>query len=66
MDEIKIGSRVYTTVSVCGKTQRISLGVVVSDDGGGTCGVDIMSLHGGAPWVGLHEKSNLILEDDAA
>jgi hypothetical protein len=57
------GKTVYTTVSVCGERKRVSPGLVVSDTGNGCCDVDIMSLHGGRPWIQTHDKASLDVVD---
>lgn len=48
------GMKVRRFVSACGEQVEVGPGVVVSDDDSGVCRVDIMSLHGGAPWI-VHE-----------
>lgn len=52
MSDIKIGDTVRTGVYVCGEWQPMSKGVVVSQSMDGSIShVDIMSLHGGRPWI---------------
>lgn len=50
---MKIGQRVWTGVYVLGKWQRMALGVIVAIHSG-YYDVDVMSLHGGAPWITSH------------
>jgi len=47
---IHVGSKVETSVSVAGERRPMAIGIVVSTHDG-YCKVDIMSLHGGAPWI---------------
>ncbi len=56
--EIKIGDRVQVGVYVGRKWVPMHAGIVVSQTfDGSVFGVDIMSLHGGAPWV-IQEQAN--------
>jgi hypothetical protein len=57
------GRRVMRTVSIAGKEIVLGPGTVTRDEGTGTCEVDIMSLHGGAPWLLLESKASLRLAD---
>ena len=60
---IQVGSRVRCGVYVGGVWRPSSLGIVVSQSFDGTVsGVDVMSLHGGAPWVHQQATSHLRLE----
>ena len=52
------GQYVWTTVSVNGQTQRMAKGVITGIHSG-YCDVDVMSLHGGAPWIQQHTNSSL-------
>ena len=52
------GQYVWTTVTVNGKTQRMAKGEIVGIHSG-YCDVDVMSLHGGAPWIQQHDNSSL-------
>jgi hypothetical protein len=62
---IKIGDKVYTTVSVCGRIVRMSPGIVVEQTSDSSVSsVDVMSLHGGRPWIRLEATSNLIPFDE--
>lgn len=62
---IKIGDRVRCGVYVMGEWRPSSAGIVVSQTPDGTvCGVDIMSLHGGAPWVRQECTNHLRLEPE--
>lgn len=45
-----IGSRVMTGVFVMNQWHPMHPGIVVADHNG-YCDVDVMSLHGGAPWI---------------
>ena len=54
----KIGQKVWTGVWVMGKWQRMAVGIITAVYSG-YYDVDIMSLHGGAPWITQHT----ILED---
>lgn len=57
---IKIGDRVRCGVYVCGEWRPSSIGIVASQTPDGTvCGVDIMSLYGGAPWVQQERTDHL-------
>ena len=62
---IHISSKVYTTVSVLGERVRMAQGSVVGQSFD-RCNseVDIMSLHGGRPWVILHATRDLDLVED--
>ena len=53
-----VGQKVYTTVNVGGKTQRMAVGVIVRIHSG-YCDVDVMSHHGGAPWIQQHTNTSL-------
>ena len=58
MSQINIGDRVRTGVYIGGEWRPSSPGIVVSKTpDGSVCGVDIMSLHGGRPWV-LQERTD--------
>lgn len=46
----KVGDKVYTTVSVGGETRPMAAGII-TEIRSGYYMVDIMSLHGGAPWI---------------
>lgn len=55
---ITVGDKVQTGVYVLGEWTSLQTGIVVSRSCDGTvCGVDVMSLHGGAPWV-LQERTD--------
>lgn len=56
----KIGDKVNTTVSVCGIPQLMAQGIVTGVHSG-YCDVDVMGLHGGAPWIQQHADSSLEL-----
>lgn len=58
-DEIKFGDLVRMGVYVCGEYRSMGLAKVVKDVDSQLCYVDRMSLHGGAPWVTLEQKSHL-------
>lgn len=64
---IQVGDRVRTGVSVCGEWQPMAEGIVkwVSADGS-IADVDVMSLHGGAPWIRTEATSSLRKEPSAA
>lgn len=55
---MKTGQRVWTTVSMGGRIQRMASGIVVATHDG-YCDVDVMSLHGGAPWIQQHTNTSL-------
>lgn len=58
--EIKIGDKVETGVFVLGEWKPLYAGIVIDQSTEGSLSkVDIMSLHGGAPWIILKETSNL-------
>lgn len=50
--EFKVGDKVYTGVFVCGEWRRMASGIITKV--GGCYEVDVMSLHGGAPWLTYH------------
>ena len=57
---IKIGDKVQCGVYVLGEWKPTSPGIVVSQTSDGSVsGVDVMSLHGGAPWVRQEATSQL-------
>ena len=53
-----VGQKVWTSVSVGGARNRMAQGVIVAVHDG-YCDVDIMSLHGGAPWIVKQTNSAL-------
>jgi len=55
-----IGQKVWTTVSVSGETRRMAKGEITGIHSG-YCDVDVMSLHGGAPWIQQHTNQSLEL-----
>jgi len=60
MMSINIGDRVRTGVYVMNEWRPSSSGIVVGKSADGTLAqVDIMSLHGGAPWVRTEQISHL-------
>lgn len=60
MEQIKVGDTVQTGVSVLGNWVPMSVGIVVSQTSDrSVSGVDIMSLHGGAPWVIQEQTTHL-------
>jgi hypothetical protein len=63
-NEITVGSRVRSNVYVLGKRVPMQVGIV-TEVRDGCCAVDIMSLHGGAPWVVWEATSHLTLEPAA-
>lgn len=64
-DSIKVGDRVRTGVYVIGEWHPMSLGIVVAvSTDGSTAMVDVMSLHGGAPWLRTEMTSHLRLEPE--
>lgn len=58
MSDFRIGQRVWTTVTFGKKTQRMAQGVITGMHSG-YCDVDVMSLHGGAPWIQQHTNTSL-------
>ena len=62
---ILTGKRVRSYVSVMGEQVAMHDGIVVEDNDTGTCKVDRMSLHGGAPWIVHEAKSSLRVIDSA-
>ncbi len=56
---LAVGQHVWTTVSHYGKVQKMTEGIV-TDVHSGYCEVDIMSLHGGAPWIVYYANKDLI------
>ncbi len=61
---ISCGQKVFTTVSRGGEVVRMASGIVVGVHSG-YCDVDVMSLHGGAPWIQQHSNSSLELCEDS-
>lgn len=60
MEEIKVGDRVRTGVYVCGEWKPMSVGIVTGISNDGTlASVDVMSLHGGRPWVRTEQVGHL-------
>ena len=60
VEQIRVGDRVRTGVYVLGDWKPCSVGYVVSVSNDGILAeVDVMSLHGGAPWVRLEQISHL-------
>lgn len=56
---LRIGQRVWTTVTVAGKRQRISSGIITGVHSG-FCDVDVMPpFGGGAPWIQQHTNTSL-------
>ncbi len=53
-----VGQKVWTSVSVGGVSKRMAQGVIVAVHSG-YCDVDVMSLHGGAPWIVQQTNSAL-------
>ena len=64
-NEIRVGDRVRIGVYVTGGWVPMSLGIVteLSADKS-TAHVDVMSLHGGAPWI-RHEQTNHLRKEPA-
>ena len=59
---IKVGDKVMTGVFVLGRFQPMSPGIVTAQTPDGTVSdVDVMSLHGGAPWIRKEATSHLQL-----
>ena len=57
---ILVGDRVRTGVFVLGAWQPMSIGDVVAQTPDGTVSdVDVMSLHGGQPWIHKEATSHL-------
>lgn len=64
--QIRLGDKVRTGVFVNGEWRPGSPGFVVSQTADGSIsGVDIMSLHGGAPWV-LQERTDHLRKEPVA
>lgn len=61
-NEIQVGDTVRINVYVQGNRVPMALAVVVRDYDDQLCWVDRMSLHGGAPWESLEQKSHLTKE----
>ena len=58
-DSIKVGDMVETCVYVCHQRIPMDRGRVISINGG-VAEVDVMSHHGGAPWVKLESVCTLM------
>ena len=58
----KVGDRVRTGVYVCGEWKGCELGIVTRVVDSGTIEVDVMSLHGGRPWIKLERADHCQLE----
>jgi hypothetical protein len=63
--KIRVGDKVRIGVYVCGEFKPMGLAIVVEDVDAHLCKVDKMSLHGGAPWITLEQKSHLRKEPKA-
>lgn len=62
--KIRVGDKVRCGVHVCGEWVPTQLGIVVSQTfDGSVSGVDVMSMHGGAPWVQQEVTAHLRRED---
>jgi hypothetical protein len=59
LDGFRVGQRVWTTICCGNLPQRMAEGVVVGLHSG-YCDVDVMSLHGGAPWIQQHANHTLL------
>lgn len=55
-----VGKRVERCVYVCGERVPMGHGIVTRQMGAGVVEVDIMSLHGGAPWLVLEAEWGLL------
>lgn len=62
-DLFRVGQFVQTLVFIGAKSQPMAKGKVVAVHSG-FCEVDIMSLHGGAPWVVYHPNNALLRLDE--
>lgn len=59
-NEIKVGDKVRVGVYVLNEWRPMGTGIVVSQSSDkSVSGVDMMSLHGGAPWVRQEVTSHL-------
>ena len=58
---MKIGDRVTTGVYVCGEYIPMSEGIITRRINDELVEVDIMSLHGGRPWLRTEQESHLRL-----
>ena len=54
-----VGQKVWTGVWVYNEWHRMALGIIVAVHSG-YYDVDIMSLHGGAPWITQHDYVELV------
>lgn len=54
-----VGKRVERCVYVLGERIAMGHGIVTRQVNSGVVEVDIMSLHGGAPWLVLEQESHL-------
>lgn len=62
---MEIGDKVYTGVYVGRKYIKMSPGIIVDQSSDGSVSdVDIMSLHGGAPWIIKERTDHLCLFED--
>lgn len=60
MSQINIGDKVQTGVYVLGEWRPVHVGIVVSQTyDKSVSSVDIMSLHGGKPWIVREDTSHL-------
>lgn len=63
-EQINVGDRVRIGVWVCGEWKPMSLGVVTAISNDSTlASVDVMSLHGGRPWVRTEQIGHLRKEE---
>jgi hypothetical protein len=64
---IKVGDIVTTGVYVLGEWKEMQQGVVVSQSSDGSVSdIDVMSLHGGQPWIRKEATSHLVKAQPAA
>ena len=60
---MNIGDKVVTGVFVLGKFQPMSEGIITRRIDSQLVEVDVMSLHGGRPWLRVEQESHLRLAD---
>jgi hypothetical protein len=58
---MNIGDRVTTGVYVCGEYQPMCEGIITRRIDSQLVEVDVMSLHGGRPWLRVEQESHLRL-----
>lgn len=59
---LRVGQKVWTNISIGGISKRMAQGEIVTVHSG-YCDVDIMSLHGGSPWIVQQANTSLEISE---